>query len=260
MPHTHANAIFMLSDDVLVKLVEACAAHDVFQLASVNTLFQKLTGPKREQIKKVIDELDECGDVYTSLNDPLDIVEYHFTNFSLSKKGFSAFSAAAMTGVMWNLEELQHGLINDDRMVTFSEVITSGLLPKLKTLDLSYHHLTYKGIDAFASAIGNGALESLTDLSLATTLGMRDTMGDAGMIALANAIKPTPENPIGSLRKLEILYVYGNKIGASGAIALADAIDSKALPSLRTLCIDNSRLTQHPQLKVACAARGIKLH
>ena len=245
----------MLSDDVLVKLVEACAAHDVFQLASVNTLFQKLTGPKREQIKKVIDELDECGDVYTSLNDPLDIVEYHFTNFSLSKKGFSAFSAAAMTGVMGNLQKLELVSIGDDNMVTFSEMITSGLVPKLRELDLSYNQLSYKGIDAFASAIVNGALRSLTDLEL-----VANTMGDAGMIALANAIKPTPENPIGSLPKLEILYVHGNNIGHAGSTALANAITSEALPSLWTLYVDDGALgTEHPQLKAACEARGIRL-
>ena len=78
---------------------------------------------------------------------------------------------------------------------------------------------------ALASAADSGALPLLLSLELRSNV-----IGDAGMVALANAIKPIPGNP------------------------------TRALPSLLILGVDDGLLgTEHPQLKAACEARGIGL-
>jgi hypothetical protein len=87
-------------------------------------------------------------------------------------------------------------------------------------------------------------------------------IGDAGMIAFADAIKPTPENPMGSLALLERLFLVGNQIGDEGMKAFSSAIYSGSLASLRTLFIDDGLWLGTPdlqQLKAACEARGIYL-
>jgi hypothetical protein len=60
-------------------------------------------------------------------------------------------------------------------------------------------------------------------------------IGDAGMIAFADAIKPTAENPIGSLPNLRLLDLGDNTIGDEGMKAFALAIASGSLPALEDL-------------------------
>ena len=52
------------------------------------------------------------------------------------------------------------------------------------------------------------------------------------------------------------LRLYNNHIGDAGLTALAQAVESGALASLKTLVLDNE---EHPALKAACQARGIDL-
>ena len=75
-----------------------------------------------------------------------------------------------------------------------------------------------------------GALVNLTLLGLPSNL-----IGDAGMIAFANAIKPTPQNPMGALPRLEDLFLNQNAIGDAGVTALAGAITRGSLPALSSV-------------------------
>ena len=52
------------------------------------------------------------------------------------------------------------------------------------------------------------------------------------------------------------LMLHGNNIGDAGLTALAKAVESGALASLRTLVVDDE---EHSALKAACQARGIDL-
>ena len=52
------------------------------------------------------------------------------------------------------------------------------------------------------------------------------------------------------------LWLYENKIGDAGLTALAKAVESGALASLKKLFLDNR---EHPALKAACLARGINV-
>ena len=63
-----------------------------------------------------------------------------------------------------------------------------------------------------------------------------NNISDTGMVAFANAIKPTPENPMGSLRSLEILDLGDNQIGDAGMIEFSRqiSIGSSARPVPRT--------------------------
>ena len=60
-------------------------------------------------------------------------------------------------------------------------------------------------------------------------------VGDDGMVAFANAIEPTSENPRGALPLLRELRLISNAIGDYGMIAFAEAVRSGALGSLRSL-------------------------
>ena len=56
------------------------------------------------------------------------------------------------------------------------------------------------------------------------------------------------------------LDLEGNQIGDAGLTALAKAVESGALASLKTLEVDDGPLgTEHPALNAACKARGIEL-
>tara|TARA_B110000046_G_scaffold71958_1_gene79833 strand:- start:4782 stop:5039 length:258 start_codon:yes stop_codon:yes gene_type:complete len=77
----------------------------------------------------------------------------------------------------------------------------------------------------FANVLRNVELASLTHLYLE-----RDQIGDNGMIAFADAIKPTDEIPMGALVSLKTLLVDGGPLG-----------------------------DEHPALNEACVARGITL-
>ena len=52
------------------------------------------------------------------------------------------------------------------------------------------------------------------------------------------------------------LSLYGNKIGDAGLTALAKAVESGGLASLKKLALDDK---EHPALKAACQARDIEL-
>ena len=62
------------------------------------------------------------------------------------------------------------------------------------------------------------------------------------------------------LDPLQEINLYGNQVGDVGMQALASAVASGAMASLKTLYVDDGPLgTEHPALKAACKARGIEL-
>ena len=54
----------------------------------------------------------------------------------------------------------------------------------------------------------------------------------------------------------QVLQLYNNNIGDAGLTALAKAVESGALASLKKIVVDNE---SHPQLVAACKPRGIEI-
>ena len=199
------------------------------------------------------------------------------------------------SGALPKLEKLflDENEIGDAGLIAFAEALKSprGALGSLVTLWLEQNRIGKKGMQAFSSAIATGALPLLEKLILSGNaigdaglfalvdavkpssanprgalprleqlLLDSNAIGDAGLISLADAVKPTPESPMGALGSLVQLKLWDNHIGDKGMKAFASAIASGALPSLETLVVNDGPLgTEHPQLKAACEARGILL-
>ena len=68
----------------------------------------------------------------------------------------------------------------------------------------------------FSRGIGNGSLRQLAKLIL-----YDNQIGDAGMIAFAEALKPTDNFPMGSLRHLTELHFAFNQISDTGMVSFA---------------------------------------
>jgi hypothetical protein len=71
--------------------------------------------------------------------------------------------------------------------------------------------------------VRRGAVDALVTLRLSW-----NALGDAGLAALARALKPTPERPAGALPRLRELSLNNNALGAEGAGALARACEGGA--------------------------------
>jgi Leucine-rich repeat (LRR) protein len=98
-------------------------------------------------------------------------------------------------------------------------------------------------------------MANLVELDLAG-----NQISDDGVTALAKAITPASKGGSGALPQLTSLFLDTNNIGDAGCSALASAVGSNALASLKTLHVDDGPLgTEHPALKAACTARGISL-
>jgi len=93
--------------------------------------------------------------------------------------------------------------------------------------------------------IASGAMANLTTLELSY-----NQIGDAGVEALAKAFAS------GALANVKTLGLSGNQIGDEGMQALTDALSRGAMASLTTIFVDSPN---HPALKAACQARGIKI-
>ena len=62
------------------------------------------------------------------------------------------------------------------------------------------------------------------------------------MVAFANAIEPTPENPMGALAKLKYLFLTDNQVGDEGIKAFASAIASGALGSCQVINLRSNNI------------------
>ncbi len=152
----------------------------------------------------------------------------------------------------------------DDGVQQLAEGLGAGALPALNVLCICMN-VGDAGASALAAALGQGALPRLKRLYLCCT-----TIGDAGLVALAPALRRLPSleylflmcNPFGDeglaalvalpppagappppagvLTKLKVLYLAGTQITDAGCAALTAALDSGALPALEMLCLDST--------------------
>ena len=84
------------------------------------------------------------------------------------------------------------------------------------------------------------------------------------MIAFAEALKPTPNFPMGSMLNLGRSTSTGTTFGDAGMIAFAGAIKPTAedpigsLPALERIVVQTGH-ENHPALVAACKPRGIEM-
>ena len=77
------------------------------------------------------------------------------------------------------------------------------------------------------------------------------------MVAFANVIEPTSENPRGAMGSLRLLSLESNQVGDAGMVALCDAISKGGLTKIKNVDVSENPGNADP-LKAACKSRGIK--
>ena len=152
-----------------------------------------------------------------------------------------------------------------DGVQRLMEGLGEGALPAVTFLSTCHLHVGASGASALAAALDRGALPRLKRLHLKNA-----AIGDAGMVALAPTLlllptlvtlvlsgnplgdvgvaalvaPPPPAGalspPTGGLTKLETLYLDHTQVSDAGCTALEAALDSGALPALRSLCLQDS--------------------
>ena len=81
-------------------------------------------------------------------------------------------------------------------------------------------------------------------------------IGDTGMTAFADAIKPNSKKPSGAMGALSTLSLDNNHIGEEGMASFADALANGSLGVLKVLYVKLNPGDLLP-VKEACEARGI---
>ena len=135
----------------------------------------------------------------------------------------------------------------------FAEGLGAGALPAVRSLQFGMH-VGDAGASALAAALGRGALLRLQSLSLDEA-----AISDSSLVALAPALRRLPAledlslccNPFGDeglaalvpgglmtggLTNLEGLYLSHTQVADAGCAALTSALDSGALPSIKSRC------------------------
>lgn len=123
---------------------------------------------------------------------------------------------ALLLSATHNVLSVTCSTIESQGMESLASILNRGALPNCKELILSNNNIGDAGIAALAQAIkpgGSGALSQCTVLQLGS-----NTFGDAGIIALADACRR------GALPKCQILSLDDNYISNTGLLAFADAI------------------------------------
>ena len=146
-----------------------------------------------------------------------------------------------------------------DGVQRLAERLGAGALPAVTLLQVNSMHVGDAGAVALAAALGQGALLRLQRLSLNEA-----AIGDAGLVALAPALRRlpaleelslgcnpfgdeglaalvpppspagAPPTPTGGLTNLEVLCLSLTQVADAGCAALTSALDSGALPSIKT--------------------------
>ena len=162
------------------------------------------------------------------------------------------------------LDESSAGAAGPEGVQRLAAGLGAGALPAVTQFG-TYLHVGDAGASALAAALGRGALPRLKTLYLSST-----TIGDAGLMALAPALRRLPAlehlilacNPFGDeglaalvappppagapppttggLTKLKTLYLSDTQIADAGCAALAAALGSGALPALESLSLDGT--------------------
>ena len=138
--------------------------------------------------------------------------------------------------VLW----LSHNQIGDEGMISFSGSLSRGTLPQLTFLGLGANHIGDEGMKSLSEVLGSGALANLQVWA--------QNLAKFGSAFLTVC------------RIAQDLRLWGNQIGDAGMKSFSEALSSGALASIDTLYVDDGPLgTEHPALKAACEARGIRL-
>ena len=118
-------------------------------------------------------------------------------------------------------------------------LIPEGLLndSTKQVLECRTQDLGVKGAEYLANIFLNGALPQLHKLNLGS-----NQIGDAGITALAQVIKPVSEDGSGALAKCQTLTLNSNQIGDDGIEALASACASGALAQLKELYLYENQI------------------
>jgi len=255
-------------DEQLVIFVQLCNVLDpgvAVAFGSVNSELRELTQAPRQQLqadhqaaaalgrkagKRSCKELRKAKDV------------------ALYGKGLSSDDLAllgTLGSVLPALEELHlcEPAAGPDGVPRLAEKLRAGALPAVTVLQLIGKHVGDAGASALAASLGRGALPQLKTLDLGTALG------DAGLVALAPALRRrpaledlylgynplgdeglaalvapppppagAPPPPTGGLAKLKALDLSYTQVADAGCAALAAALDSGALPTLKVLFLD----------------------
>ena len=147
-----------------------------------------------------------------------------------------------------------------DGMEQLAERLGAGALPALTAIVIFHMHVGDAGASALAAALGRGAMPRLTHFNLIGT-----AIGDSGLVALAPALRRLPAleylnlwgnlfgdegltalvappppagalpSPTGVLTKLNTLDLRRSQVADAGCATLAAALDSGALPALKTV-------------------------
>jgi Leucine-rich repeat (LRR) protein len=115
--------------------------------------------------------------------------------------------------------------LNAVDMITFSQAIANGALAQLESLVLYSNKIGDTGMIAFAEALKPNSNFPMGALGSLKQLDLSfNEIGDVGMVAFAEALKPNLSNPMGALGSLQELGLPLNQIGDAGMIAFANAI------------------------------------
>lgn len=123
-------------------------------------------------------------------------------------------------------------------------------LKNLTKLSVNHNRVGDEGIKAFTCAIANGALPQLSVLRLEGNM-----ISDDGIEFFSYIVgRHVPD----CLRSVTKLYLHQHQMGDKGAKALATAITSGALSSLKKAVICSPH-AKNAELKAACRMRLIEL-
>ncbi|OAE30076.1 hypothetical protein AXG93_1474s1220 [Marchantia polymorpha subsp. ruderalis] len=138
---------------------------------------------------------------------------------------------------MPHLEDLQmQGIVNEQAAICVVDALTSGMVGRIKSLELSYCGIGYQGAMAIANGLESLNFASLECLDVSNNLGM--WMGDEGVVALSRALKTIF---LYNLRKLVLNNVA---MGERGLLELASVLEADDLPGLQELHVQDSGNTE----------------
>ena len=265
-----AMALAALSgDEQRILFVQLCNVLDpglAVALSSVNNELRELTQALLQQLRTDHEAAAALG-LKLGMPSCKELREAQEINyFSKDLTAAELATLGTLGSVLPALEALIYqsfensGAASPDGMRRLAAGLSAGALPALTWFTLSGMHVGDAGASALAAALGRGALPRLENLFLHNT-----AIGDAGLMALAPALRRlpalgnlflegnpfgdeglaalvappppagAPPPPTGGLAKLKELNLSFTKVTDAGCATLAAALDSGALPALKTL-------------------------